>query len=479
MISTILRRYDNMSISKKITLICSIFFILLIALINVVMFIGISRALLYPAEATIKHGVKSLNEILETSTNEIDDKFFQSLKKILVAGVVLKVYEDDKIIFDTNTELYPTNEDFEKNIIQDRPLLSDQNLDIAKLKNALVYRAEINFNRGGKEYHFYFYRTITSQTNIFHKLKIFMLTVDFISVIFAITAGYIISRKVLKPLKTMTELAKKITLNSERDSVKERIPIPPADDEMSELAKTFNEMLNFMQNDITKYKNFVSDVSHELKNSLMVIEHYSKFLKYDDPALHNESVIVIREEAQNMNKMIAHLRSLTKNDDNTLQLNKENFNLAEVVDVAFQRAKTTTNHHEIILIQNDTAQIFGDKAAFLQMLRIFIDNAIKYTPEGGKIKINSVKRGDKIFVSVADTGIGIAEENFDKIFERGVRITEDKFVEKVEGSGIGLDMAKKIADGHDIKIDVESKVGEGSTFKLKIPTVQEKNLVSP
>lgn len=464
MFSMIRQRYRNMSISKKITLICSIFFILLIALINVVMFIGISYALLYPAEATIKHGVKNLNEILEKSTNEIDDKFFQSLKKILVAGVVLKIYEDGTLIFDTNTALYPTNEEFEKNIIHDKPLMSDKNLDIAQLKNAIVYRAAVNHNQRGKEYKFYFYRTITSQVNIFHNLEIFMLIVDFISVIFAVIVSRIISQKVLNPLKTMTNLAKKITLNSERDSVKERIPIPPANDEMSELAQTFNEMLDRMQGDITKHKNFVSDASHELKNPLTVIEEYAKILEKfgkEDPNLRDESIIAIREEANNMTKLLERLRFE--------QLKKENFKLSEVVEVAFNRAKTTTNNHEIILIQNDSAQIYGDKAAFLEMLRIFIDNAIKYTPEGGKIKISSVKHCDKIFLKVEDSGIGIAEENFDKIFERGFRVTEDEFVEKVEGSGIGLDMAEKIADGHNIKIDLESKIGEGTTFILKIP----------
>ncbi|MBQ7628772.1 MAG: two-component sensor histidine kinase, partial [Selenomonadaceae bacterium] len=230
-----------------------------------------------------------------------------------------------------------------------------------------------------------------------------------------------------------------------------------------------------MQGDITKHKNFVSDASHELKNPLTVIEGYAKILEKfgnADPSLRDESVIAIREEVQNMNKLIERLRSLTKSaDGKTLQLNKENFNLAEMIDVAFQRAKNISTNHEIILVQNDSAQIFGDKTALLQMLRIFIDNAIKYTPEGGTIRLSSIRQDDKIFVSVADTGIGIAAENIDKLFVRGVRLTKDKYVKNVEGSGIGLDMAKKIADGHGITIDVESIVGKGTTFTLKIPLI--------
>ena len=457
-------RISRMSISIKITMICSIFFIALIILINVVMSLGISYALLKPAENTIKHGMQTAEIIWEEMPDESDQKIFSVISNKIVAGVVFRVCADGKLIFDTNTELYPTNEEFENNIVEAVPLMSEKNFDIAKLKTALVYRAEKIFERDGKEYKFYFYRTITSKMNIYNDLEDFMLGVDLMSVIFAIILSYIISRKILHPLKTMTALAKKITLDNERDRVKDRIPIPPANDEMSELAETFNEMLDRMQGDITKHKNFVSDASHELKNPLMVIEEYAKILaKFgnEDPSLREESVIAIREEVQNITKLIESLRSL--------KFNKENFNLSEVVDVAFQRAKTTTNNHEIILSQNDSAQIFGDKTAILEMLRIFIDNAIKYTPGGGTIRLSSIRHDDKIFVRIADTGIGIAADNFDKIFERGVRLTDDNFVKNVDGNGIGLDMAKKIADGHNITIDIESNVGEGTTFTLKIP----------
>ena len=475
MFAIIRRLYGNMSISKKITLICSIFFIALIILINVVMSLGISYALLYPAEATVKHAIDTSTKIFKSSTEPADENIFYEIRKNIVAGVVFRVYEGENLIFDTNTELYPTNEEFEKNIIENKPIMANDDMDIAQLKNALVYRAEKDFELGGKEYTFYFYRTITSQVGIFEDLVDFMLTVDALSLIFSVIVSYIISQKILRPLTEMTALAKKITLNNERDSVKDRIPIPPANDEMTELAKTFNEMLDRMQGDITKHKNFVSDASHELKNPLTVIEGYAKILEKfgnADPSLRDESVIAIREEVQNMNKLIERLRSLTKSvDGKTLQLNKENFNLAEVVDVAFQRAKNISTNHEIILVQNDSAQIFGDKTALLQMLRIFIDNAIKYSPEGGTIRLSSIRQDDKIFVSVADTGIGIAAENIDKLFVRGVRLTKDKYVKNVEGSGIGLDMAKKIADGHGITIDVESIVGKGTTFTLKIPLI--------
>lgn len=472
MVTKFLNWYGGKSISTKITLLCSIVFITLIALINFVMLFGVSYALFYPAEATIKYGKDGTQKILNNFDGNFDNEFFNSLRKNLIAGVVLRIYEDDKLVFDTNEEIYPADEKFNEHIVSTPPLFSDKNLEMSNVGNAIIYRAEISYEKNYKTYTFYFYRTITSQKNIFDDLGRFMLFADFLALIFSIMISHFISRKVLDPVKGITELARKITLESERENIKERIPLPTADDEITELAKTFNTMLDRVQSEISTHKNFVSNASHELRKPLTIIKGYVEILeKYSetDIELRDESLEAIRDETQNIQNLLKSLRHNFKNLESSLNFNKELFNLAEIVNTAFQRENTMTNQHKFSLIHNDDAQIFGDKTAILQMLRIFVDNAIKYTPQGGKIILSSFKRGDKVLVSIADTGIGIAAENFDKIFERGVRLTEDPFVQKAEGSGIGLAMAKNIADGHGISIDMESVICEGTTFKLIIP----------
>ena len=103
------------------------------------------------------------------------------------------------------------------------------------------------------------------------------------------------------------------------------------------------------------------------------------------------------------------------------------------------------------------------------MIRIFLDNAVKYTPEGGSICVVSVRDGEKIALSISDTGIGIAPDNQDKIFDRFFRIDSEDLVSEANGSGLGLSIAKWIADSHDIKISVDSELGKGTTFTLEIP----------
>ena len=103
------------------------------------------------------------------------------------------------------------------------------------------------------------------------------------------------------------------------------------------------------------------------------------------------------------------------------------------------------------------------------MLRIFLDNAVKYTPEGGTIKVFSKINGKKILLNISDSGIGIAPENQKKIFDRFFRIDSEDLVSEANGSGLGLSIAKWIADSHGIKISVASTLGKGTTFTLAVP----------
>jgi signal transduction histidine kinase len=131
--------------------------------------------------------------------------------------------------------------------------------------------------------------------------------------------------------------------------------------------------------------------------------------------------------------------------------------------------KIAITTHKVELIKNDPAKIYGDETMIKQMIRVFLDNAVKYTPEGGSIKINSEVKDEKILLSISDTGIGIAPENLNKIFDRFFRIDSEDLVSSANGNGLGLSIAKWIADAHKITISVESELGAGTTFILNIP----------
>ena len=167
-----------------------------------------------------------------------------------------------------------------------------------------------------------------------------------------------------------------------------------------------------------------------------------------------------------MEKLMENISILSRSDRNCLTFRKEILDLSDIVSEIMRSAKVYVEAHTIELVGNAPAKIFGNEAAVKQLIRAFLENAVKYTPDGGNIKVNSVVEGDKVLLSIADSGIGIAPENQSKIFDRGFRVDNNS---EVKGSGLGLAMAKTIADNHKIKISVESELGKGTTFILEIP----------
>lgn len=456
----------NPDISAKITFIHLVCFVISLCIINFALWFGISYALYEPAEKTIEYSMENVQDLLSKLEQDVSTFNPSSIYEPLVPGVVLRVVDEDGKVFIDTDSTYPSNELFEECIVDDPPYFADDDMDVALIEDrALVYRARIDYFHEGEHIILYFFRTITSMNHVFEELAHLILFMDILAIIAAWRVGVIVSRKVLNPIKTMTKMAQGIAFGK----MDGRIPLSPANDELTELAKTFNEMLDRLQGGISLQQKFVSDASHELRTPATVIAGYIEVLeKYsDDKALFNESVEAIRSEAQNMKSLLESLLFLARADQKTQKLHKEKFDLANLIDDVMHKMQKVISTHEIILSENDFAMIYGDKTAIRQMLRIFLDNAIKYTPAGGKISVSSKVIGDNIIVRISDTGVGIAEENLPRIFSRFFRIDSETLVKEANGSGLGLSIAKWIADNHNITITVESRLGIGTTFILQ------------
>ncbi len=462
--------YRKAAISTKITFTYATCFIMLILLMNFGLWYGVSYALYHPAETTIEYSLEKVKELLvmlEEDENYVSPNI---LREPLVAGVVLRVFDKDGGLFIDSDPTYLSNENFDFYKLKDKPFLANRNFDIAKVGNALVYRARFDYIHDDDHVILYFYRTITSMSNIFEQLSIFLICLDIFGLIGALKVGNFVSRKILMPISTMTNLAQKIAYNK----IDSRISIPPADDELSMLAKTLNAMLDRLQGGITQQQKFVSDASHELRTPTTVISGYIDILDNygsEDDSLRIESVDAIRSEVENMKRLLENFLFISRTDQNRQKIYKTQFDIAEVVSEVMRKMQISIHTHKILLLKNDSAQIYADRTMILQLLRIFLDNATKYTPSGGTISVSSELVGDKVKIEISDTGIGIAQENLEKIFERLVRIDSEDLVKDVRGSGLGLSIAKWIADNHNIKIEVESKLGKGTTFKLTLDTV--------
>ncbi len=459
---------NNFEISTKITLGYAACFVILLAVINFVMWLGVMTALYSPAEKTIRFSMNNIQKIfneLEANYNNYDPEDFDGA---LVTGVVLRVVDERGEVFIDTDKKYPSIEMFYAGLLEDPPIFSDREFEIARIGSALFYCAKMNYTHEGETATLYFFRTITSELKVLDELAKKLIALDILGIIAALFVGRMVSRRVLTPIKIMNDLAREIAF----EKMGGRIPLGTADDELNQLAKTLNEMLDRLQGGISKQQKFVSDASHELRTPAAVIKGYIEYIERygtDDEATLKQNLQVIGSEAQNMQALLENLLFLSRTDQHRQKLNKKILDLDDIVGDVMSKMRTVVKTHTVELVGNPPVKIFGDETTIRQMIRIFLDNAVKYTPEGGSITVNSTVVGDKILLSISDSGIGIAPENLEKIFDRFFRIDSENLVSEANGSGLGLSIAKWIADSHDIKISVDSTLGKGTTFTLTIP----------
>ena len=469
LLKKILQRVHYSRITTKITLIYAICFVALIAFTNVLAWLGFYYALYQQAEKTLLFSMNNMEKLLKDLEENINLDV-NSIRDPLVPGVVLRIVNSKGEVFiDTDPHYLPI-ETFEEGKIKDPPFWTNDDMDVAKYKNAIIYRAKMNFTHGDETVTLQFFRTITAQKDLFDQLANVLIAIDIIGLLFAVGSGYIISRKILRPISTMTKTAQTIAI----ENISTRIPVNPVNDELTDLAKTFNNMLDRLQVGIQQQQRFVSDASHELRTPATVIRGYSDLLSRwgaSDPEILKEGIEAIQSESENMQQLIEQLLFLARSDQNRQPINMEPLELSEIIEDIFHKMKQVTHSHEVKLINNDEALILADKVTIRQMIRIFLDNAVKYTPNGGIVTIDSVKSGDYVKLSVSDTGIGIAPENQDKVFERFYRVNASHSKQEVSGTGLGLSIAKWIADQHNMKIELQSELGNGTTISLIIPAI--------
>jgi len=280
-----------------------------------------------------------------------------------------------------------------------------------------------------------------------------------------------LNQKVLKPITDMAETAATLSANNLSD----RISVEGTKNELKDLALVINGMLDRIELSYNSQKQFVSDASHELRTPIAVIQGYVNMLQRwgkTDPEVLDEGIAAIAQETASMKELVERLLFLARHDKKTLMLEMEDFDPLEIMSELHREAKMLSSEHTFALNPADNAMIHGDKGMMKQLMRILLDNAIKYTPAGGSITLGMKNDGDTCVLSVKDTGAGIAPEDLSKIFDRFYRCDEARKSQQ-SGHGLGLSIARIIAAAHGGKINVRSKVGAGTTFSVIVPTISQ------
>lgn len=296
-------------------------------------------------------------------------------------------------------------------------------------------------------------------------------TVYLLAVVIALFAGilsFVTSSLITKPLKNVMKCVQKIA-TGQWDQKVEIV----GRDEIAELGNAFNHMAEQLQTVEQSRQEFVSNVSHELKTPLSSIKVLTESLMFQENVpveMYEEFFEDINSEVDRLNNIITDLLTLVRLDQREIPLNIAAVDINEMTQQILKRLSPLAKKKDIKLIYEGSKDVVAeiDEVKFTLALSNLIENGIKYTPEGGTVRVSLESDVQDLMLQVQDTGIGIAKEEQSKIFERFYR-TDKTRNRETGGTGLGLAITYKTVVMHNGSIQVESEEGVGSTFTVQVP----------
>lgn len=273
-----------------------------------------------------------------------------------------------------------------------------------------------------------------------------------------------ISRKIVNPIKKITDATKKVASGDFTIELETK-----RDDEIGELTHNFNKMVKELNSIECLQKDFINNVSHEIKTPISSIQGFAKLLEADDLSKEErkEYAEIIKEESDRLLYLSTNILKLAKLENQERIMNKTKFNIAEqirrTISVLEPKWKEKNIKFNVSLKEKE---FLGEKDLMYQVWMNIIENSIKFSKQDGQIDVKMKTNQDSIIVEIKDYGIGMEEEEAKKIFDRFYQV--DKSHTK-PGAGLGMTIAKRIVELSGGKIEVTSKLNESTTFIVTLP----------
>jgi signal transduction histidine kinase len=288
-----------------------------------------------------------------------------------------------------------------------------------------------------------------------------------VALVIALAGAWWLTARGLRPISDVTQVVRSIAATGRFE---QRVERPPADDEVGQLVATFNEMLSRLERTFAAQRELLADASHELRGPLMVIRGNLDLLRLGLPEEESRaSVREAGEEVERMSRLASDLLLLAEVDADAL-VEQTPVRFDRLVEAARERAEHVDGGaHRIALTGAEPAVVVGDRTRLDQLVWNLIENAMRYTPAGGRIDLSLACREDEILFRVADTGPGIDAEHLPRIFERFYRVDKARSRHN-GGTGLGLAIVKSVAEAHGGRVGLSSVPGRGTTFSVWLPT---------
>jgi len=345
------------------------------------------------------------------------------------------------------------------------------NLETIRGGHSRVRAYSRQFTANGQNYLLIILHSLHGQNEVLETIQVTFTWMILVGLLLAGTGGYFLARKSLAPVVAMGEHARRIGANNLHD----RLPVLNANDELGQLATTFNDLLDRLDQSFERQRRFVADASHELRTPLAILRGESEVAMSQQGRTaedYLESLGILHEETSRLIKIVEDLFTLTRADSGQYLLSPEEVYLEEIVAECAHSARTLAREKNIELSVDASSEclVQGDQALLRRMILNLLDNAIKYTAKGGRVEIACRTATAGFEIHVTDTGPGIAVELQGRIFERFFRADPARSRSAREGgAGLGLSIALWIAQAHNGRVELLRSDATGSHFAVFLP----------
>jgi two-component system, OmpR family, sensor kinase len=315
-------------------------------------------------------------------------------------------------------------------------------------------------------------RSLHPQNEMLEKLRVAFAWLIPLGLVLAASGGYFLAHKTLAPVAAMGAQAGRIT----SANLQQRLSVQNRADELGRLALSFNSLLDRLDQSFERQRRFIADASHELRTPVAILSGEAEVALSQNSRTaeeYRESLNNLHLEAKRLSRIVEDLFTLTRADSGQYPLSPQDFYLDELVASCVHSARTLTLGKNITLTMNAPGElpIRADESLLRRLLLNLIDNAVKYTPAGGHVTVESKPVPEGFEVSVADTGPGIPKEMQPRIFERFFRADPSRARSAHDGgAGLGLSIALWIAEAHHGHLTLVRSDSTGSTFSVFLPT---------
>jgi two-component system, OmpR family, sensor histidine kinase ArlS len=450
-----------MKLSNKINLSTAVLFAGLLIIMNVSIYITFSKLIL---DSELNTSAKEM----EKTTNDIG-KSLGSISEAELLRSYLPINGMIQFVTANNKPLTTVTSPAEPNLFERKTRFNKGEVStfIVFQKRTYTFESMPIILLDGSVANLQVTKSIKSATDNLKTLRLVLILVTFLALIPVVVSSLILSKLITNPvtsmIKTMKEIRqsgrfKRLTLDGK------------SKDELFQMGETFNHMIDLLETNYEKQKQFVSNASHEFKTPLTIIESYASLLKrrgLNEPELFSESIEAIHSEAVRMKEMTEQLLLLAKHHEQW-NIEQAPLNLGDFLQHTVKAFQSAYNREIKFQPGNSPEKnVVTDEKKLKQLLYILLDNARKYSDEAIAV-ITGVEHG-VAFIKVTDKGIGINPDELQRVFDRFYRVDKARGRKK-GGSGLGLSLAKEIADAIDIRISLESEEGVGTTATLFFKT---------